>query len=405
MRNSTLAILPILLLFPFSAKALNADWQNFAMRQNNFVLVGPQKIFTVTAAQTDSWLAVSSLPIASNTLYQAPTYAKLLNQSFGHPASSSASLSPTAFHYSPEKVYDFISGVAKTISTNPIEPKLKIVGSVATEFVPPQNGQAIDAYQSSWAVLKALEHNQASSSLDVIITQPSQSLSDINNLGIRELIAQGVSNFKGSPQNRRHNITVGVEKFKGLIIPKDMEFSFNKYLGPVDGEHGFLPELVIKKEGTVPEFGGGLCQVSSTAFRAAMAAGLPITQRKNHAYAVSYYSPQGTDATIYPGVVDLKFVNDTPGTILVWPYFKDNNTLAFDFYGTKDSRQVVLQKPVQWDIKEDGSMKASWTRIVINGQNTSTSTFKSVYLPPALFHKTETFVSATGTPQNENQIQ
>src|SRR6185369_10179137 len=117
-----------------------------------------------------------------------------------------------------------------------------------------------------------------------------------------------VSNFKGSPKNRRHNITVGVEKMKGVIVPQGAEFSFNEHLGPVDGEHGFLPELVIKKNGTVPEFGGGLCQVSSTTFRAAMTAGLPITQRRNHAYAVQYYSPQGTDATIYPGSADLKFI-------------------------------------------------------------------------------------------------
>jgi vancomycin resistance protein YoaR len=81
---------------------------------------------------------------------------------------------------------------------------------------------------------------------------------------------------------------------QGVIIKPGEEFSFNHYLGPVKAEQGFLPELVIKRTGTVPELGGGLCQVSSTTFRAAMNAGLPITQRKNHAYAVQYYSPQGT---------------------------------------------------------------------------------------------------------------
>src|SRR4029077_14600178 len=112
------------------------------------------------------------------------------------------------------------------------------------------------------------------------------------------------------------------------------------------------------------EFGGGLCQVSTTTFRAAMQAGLPITARRNHAYAVKYYSPQGTDATIYPGSADLKFINDTPGAILIWPYEKDKNTLVYDFYGTKDSRQVTLQTPVVYDRKPDGSMKATWTRLV-----------------------------------------
>ena len=76
-----------------------------------------------------------------------------------------------------------------------------------------------------------------------------------------------------------------------------------------------------------------------------MNGGLPISQRRNHAYAVQYYSPQGTDATIYPGVVDLKFINDTRRhfNLGLW---KDKNTLVFDFYGTKDSRKVVLEKPI-----------------------------------------------------------
>ena len=76
---------------------------------------------------------------------------------------------------------------------------------------------------------------------------------------------------KCSPNNRRHNIAVGVEKFKGVMVAQGATFSFDDNLGPVDGDHGFLPELVIKSDSTVPEFGGGLCQVSTTAFRAAMA--------------------------------------------------------------------------------------------------------------------------------------
>src|SRR3990167_5340600 len=206
-----------------------------------------------------------------------------------------------------------------------------------------------------------------------------------------EVVGRGESNFAGSPANRRVNIRVGAEKYHGLIIKPGQEFSFNEFLGDVDAAHGFLPELVIKRDGLKPEFGGGLCQVSSTAFRAAMNTGLPIVERKNHAYAVQYYAPQGTDATIYPGSVDLRFVNDTPAHILIWPYIKDTNKLVFEFYGTKDSRKVTLQKPFSYDRKSDGSMKAEWTRIVEKDGKTATSTFKSVYQSPALFHKEEIF--------------
>jgi vancomycin resistance protein YoaR len=97
-------------------------------------------------------------------------------------------------------------------------------------------------------------------------------------------------------------------------------------------------------------------------------------------------------------VVDLKFKNDTPGAILVWPHFEEGDTLIFDFYGTKDGRVVTLEKPKQYDRKPDGSLKAEWTRIVTKDGITSTSTFKSIYQPPALFHKQEQFVGSGPPP-------
>jgi vancomycin resistance protein YoaR len=193
-----------------------------------------------------------------------------------------------------------------------------------------------------------------------------------------------------------------VVKVSGIVIKPGEEFSFNKYLGPVEENEGFLPELVIKKTGTVPELGGGLCQVSSTLFRAAMKAGFPIVERRNHSYAVSYYAPQGTDATIYPGVVDMKFLNDSKNAILIWPQFLDKNTLVYDIYGTKDDRKVTLGKPVVFDKKEDGSMKAYWERDVEKDGKISHDKFDSIYQSPALFHKNEIVIGGVvvkvGTP-------
>jgi vancomycin resistance protein YoaR len=313
-------------------------------------------------------------------------------------AGSPKNLNSTA-GYRLDLIYDYIQSLSEKINVPVIEPVLAIQNNRAINFTPPQPGETLDVYQSAFNALVALENGQKSAALQVDETYPKTQLGDLNSLGINQLIGEGVSGFAGSPKNRRHNIAVGITKFQGVLIAPGQTFSFDDDLGPVTADAGFLPELVIKgSQGTIPELGGGLCQVSTTTFRAAMAAGLPITDRRNHAYAVSYYSPQGTDATIYPGSADLKFINNTPGTILIWPYEKDSNTLVFDFYGTSDNRQVTLEKPVVYDRQSDGSMKATWTRLVIKDGITSTSTFKSVYQSPALFHKTETFVSATGTP-------
>lgn len=390
MNNFFKSLFFITLALGFIAHVQAAKAAAFSFSHNN-------KNFDLTQAELNG-LKGKTVFTPSPILATAPEEPKIqLLQMLG--LNSRQTITPkTTYRYNLAAVYGYINNLNSEINATTTEPILKIESSRAAEFTPPQDGLKLDAYQSTQRALRALEAKSASVELVVYDTSPKTSLADLNNLGINKLIAQGVSNFSGSPKNRRHNIAVGVEKFKGIIIPQGEEFSFNKFLGEVDGEHGFLPELVIKKDGTVPEFGGGLCQVSSTAFRAAMKAGLPITQRKNHAYAVQYYSPQGTDATIYPGSVDLKFINNTPGAVLIWPYIKDKNTLIFDFYGSKDGRQVILEKPIQWDRKEDGSMKASWTRIVTKDGKTSTSTFNSIYLSPALFHKTESFVSSTGAP-------
>lgn len=309
------------------------------------------------------------------------------------------------YKFNPAEIYSWTGTLVSNIAVEAQEPSITIKDGRVTEFTPPQTGKSLDRYNSSLNIIQALESGKDAADLSVQITEPKTSLQSLNQLGIKELIGRGESKFNGSPANRRHNIKVGVEKMKGIIIQPGEIFSFNKYLGPVEAYAGFKPELVIKKEGTVPELGGGLCQVSSTTFRAAMHAGLPINQRRNHSYAVQYYAPQGTDATIYPGVVDLKFTNDTGNSILVWPYFKDENYLVFDFYGTYDGRKVKLGTPYSYDKKSDGSMKAIWTREVISKDGKITDDkFSSNYQPPALFHKVETFVPASPKPDNTNQV-
>jgi vancomycin resistance protein YoaR len=259
--------------------------------------------------------------------------------------------------------------------------KLVIEGMWAREFEPGQDGQALDVYKT----YKLVAAGQPEIDLPVLVSQSGSNLSETNSLGINELVATGESDFSGSPYNRRVNIKVGASKFQGLIVKPGQEFSFNEILGDVDGEHGFLPELVIKKTGTVPEFGGGLCQVSSTAFRAAMNAGLPITARRNHSYAVKYYAPQGTDATIYPGVQDFKFLNDLSSHMLIRTRM-EGDKLYYDFYGTKDDRKVTFDGPYQYDKRSNGAMKATWTRSVEKDGQKTEQVFNSTYQPPALFH-------------------
>lgn len=211
-----------------------------------------------------------------------------------------------------------------------------------------QNGKKIDR----GALVSALEMavNERVSEIDLPVMEMKGRVDvplEFLELGIRELVATGYSNFKGSPDNRIHNIKTGISKFNGVLIGPGEEFSFNQYLGEVSDSTGYKKELVIREGNTIPEYGGGLCQVSSTAFRAALFGGFPITARRPHSYAVVYYARPlgyGLDATIYPPYTDLKFRNDTQGSLLIQAYTEGFDAY-FKFYGTSDNREVRLDGP------------------------------------------------------------
>ena len=171
-------------------------------------------------------------------------------------------------------------------------------------------------------------------------------------MGINEVLGVGYSSFAGSPRNRIHNIQVGADKLNGLLVAPGEEFSLIEALRPFTVSEGYLPELVIKGDKIEPEVGGGLCQIGSTTFRAAMKSGLKITQRRNHSLVVSYYNDHrngnpGTDATIYEGAVDFKFENDTPAHVLITTSMNAaTGDLFFTFWGTSDGRIASYSEPV-----------------------------------------------------------
>jgi vancomycin resistance protein YoaR len=131
-------------------------------------------------------------------------------------------------------------------------------------------------------------------------------------------------------------------------------FSFNETVGEISAITGYKQAFIIKEGQTILGDGGGVCQTSSTLFRAVLAAGLPILERTAHAYRVSYYEqnyPVGFDATIFQPAPDFKFKNDTPRYVLIQMEFDEKKKyLAFSIYGTSDGRRAETSKPRIWDV-------------------------------------------------------
>lgn len=216
-------------------------------------------------------------------------------------------------------------------------------------FKPSIEGRKLDVEKTFALILETLQNlaeNPKIISLPVDTIEPKIKTSDVNNLGIKELLGQGVSRFAGSIQNRIYNIQLAASRINGVLIAPGETFSFNAEVGDISAASGYKQAYVIKSGRTVLDDGGGVCQVSTTVFRAVLNAGLPVVQRVAHAYRVGYYEqgfPPGLDATIFAPSVDFQFKNDTQNHILIQAY-TSGTTLYVDLYGTPDGRFVSLTK-------------------------------------------------------------
>lgn len=181
------------------------------------------------------------------------------------------------------------------------------------------------------------------------LTQPKITTEQINNLGIKELIGKGSSMFGHSIPGRVFNVNLAASRINGVLVAPGETFSFNNSVGEISKATGYQSAYIISEGKTVLGDGGGVCQVSTTVFRAALNAGLPITERKAHAYRVGYYeqdSKPGIDATVFSPSADLKFQNNTENYILIQTKVDTKKlTMEVDIYGTADGRQVSLSEP------------------------------------------------------------
>jgi len=320
----------------------------------------------------------------------------------------------TTLSPSPElgAIQDYLVSIVPQVNRPAVNAQLEFKDGKVSVFALSQDGTDLDLegsakkigeslFQDAYFDVASGQNQGANGSKDTIIAsssgpvkipliiktvRPELTTDTIDNMGITSLLATGESDFHGSTKSRVHNVTVGASKFNGALVGPGDTFSFNSILGEVNAQAGYLPELVIKQGKTIPEYGGGLCQVSSTAFRAAVKAGMKITERKNHAYAVKYYAPQGTDATIYPPHPDLAFTNNTPNYILIQTRISGTK-LYFDFYGTNDGRKVETEGPVVYERGEGGAMKTWWKQKVYDkdGKLTFEDTFYSNYKSASLY--------------------
>jgi vancomycin resistance protein YoaR len=277
---------------------------------------------------------------------------------------------------------------------------------------PSQIGRTLNVEATLEAIRQAALTPERQAVLPLTLVEPAVNMHKIDQMGIKELVAEGTSNFKGSSADRVHNIATAAAAIDNTVIPPGAVFSFNQAIGDVSAEYGYKDSLIIWGDRTAVGVGGGVCQASTTVFRAAYYGGFPIEERWNHGYVVGWYGTPGLDATIYTPNIDLKFRNTTDHHLIIKSVLDEaKGTLTFQFYGTKPPWQVEVTGPevlketpppppvyqkdaslapgqvrqVEWASK---GMDVAWRRVIRDSEGNvlEDATLESSYTPWAAYY-------------------
>lgn len=319
-----------------------------AAQINTFLAAPLQMAFTVQEFQRTAEGAIAPLPVTRQWTIDRARLAELLRieqrQRDDGQREYSVGLDATALRAD-------LEAIATEIAREPREPRFDYDPQSDTlrPLVVSQDGLALDVDAALGAVQQALAAGTHEIALPVTVIPPVVSTADAARMKIHGLAAEGRSTFATSSPSREVNVIETARRMHGVVIPPGGEFSFNEYLGWVVAATGYEEAYIIVGNETQVDVGGGVCQVSTTLFRAALNAGFPITERNAHGYRVSYYEQDagpGLDATVFSPWVDFKFRNDTENYYLVeseWD--RTTKALAIKFYGPETGRTVEILGP------------------------------------------------------------
>jgi vancomycin resistance protein YoaR len=258
-----------------------------------------------------------------------------------------------------ERLRRDVEGLAQELDSGSVEPRMRFANGALQIIQPGRVGWRLQQAPALDVISTTLRRDSTTTrtvQLPVDTLRPKVEPEDLASLGIHELLGEGRSSFVGSAAYRITNIKAGAARLDGVLIAPGEEFSFNTQLGEVNAENGFVEGYAVVGNRTKLEWGGGVCQDSTTVFRAAFWAGLPITERHAHPFYISWYDRYGLgaygdgaglDAAIYTGLNDLKFVNDTGNWMLMQVNVDERRqVMTVQLYGNDpDDRQVSIDGP------------------------------------------------------------
>ena len=228
-----------------------------------------------------------------------------------------------------------VAQLAVQIDTPPVDASVASVNTEerTIEFNDAIIGVTVQQDALLKAITDALNSGQtAPVEIPVLETQPVITKEDLAARYVKR--ASATTNFSDSTSDRKYNVRKGAGMINGTVLKPGEVFSTNDALGTRTTSNGWKTANAYESGAVVPQAGGGVCQLSSTLYNAAVKADLEIVFRRNHSMPVSYVD-RGLDATINSvgNIIDFKFKNNTDSDIVIFGYTTNNKTLSFEIWG------------------------------------------------------------------------
>ncbi len=233
-----------------------------------------------------------------------------------------------------------LHAVAEEINCEPVDAEVHVTDDDQVEKAPGKVGVALQVEESLAVLQEALTNPlRRSVALSVVAAPPPISTEALASIEV--VLSSYSTPFKPWKRDRTHNLKLAMARVNNTVLQPGEEFSLNETVGPRLSQAGYRNAPIFRENEVVPEIGGGVCQVATTTYNAALLTNLEILERRHHSRIVDY-CPSGRDATVYFGQIDLKFKNSLSHPILILGGIEENQLWAKILGKAEDDYDVKL---------------------------------------------------------------
>lgn len=222
---------------------------------------------------------------------------------------------------------------------------------------------------------KIISEEKDSYEIPLKIDKAKVKTEDLGDKLFKETLSKFTTIYDAGNTSRGTNIAIAARTINNTVILPGETFSYNKILGNTTKEKGYQLGTAYVGGKVVPAYGGGICQVSTTLYNAAIYANLEIVERYNHSYSVSYVSGS-RDATVSYGGRDFKFKNSRTYPIKIVASAK-NGVISVSLKGIKEEKEYDIEitsttlstTPYQTTYQDNPNLEEGKQKVIQVGHN------------------------------------